>query len=537
MPALLIILVSYVGQKPTTLGQRADALGITTWSTPVHVDTGPIAPTPSVDAISCPSTGLCVAVDHDGDVVTSTDPTGGASAWTATYIDSTTFPTDGASAWTTTHIDGTNAFSAISCPSTGLCVAVDQDGDVVTSTDPTGGASAWTTTHVDDNTFSAISCPSTGLCVTADHSGDVVTSTDPTGGASGWKVAFAYSAVAGSLQSISCPSTNLCVAVDDADGRVVTSTDPTGAAASWKVTQADLNGLSDISCPSTTLCASTDNDGNVVTSTDPAGGASSWKTTSLDDGDGEANCYDDEGSPDFLCLGLIGVKCPSTALCLAYGVFCSATVPCPANFDTTSYIDAVGSDWGGNAWATSVHPTAAAARWTFFSTPKWVPDAIACPSADLCVGVAGSGDLGVTTHSTGGPSSWRTTDVDNAAQLNAISCPSTALCVEVGKAGEVVSTKDPGAAPSSTVQHIDGSHDLDAIACHSTTLCVAVDNAGDVVTTTDPEGGGSTWTVRRVDSHGLEGISCPTTTLCVAVDNLGDVIRGTAPATKSENVN
>ena len=37
--------------------------------------------------ISCPSTSRCVAVDRSGDVVTSDDPTGGPTVWSATDID------------------------------------------------------------------------------------------------------------------------------------------------------------------------------------------------------------------------------------------------------------------------------------------------------------------------------------------------------------------------------------------------------------------------------------------------------------------
>ncbi len=39
--------------------------------------------------------------------------------------------------------------SAVSCPSVSLCVAADQGGNILTSTDPTGGANAWTGATVD----------------------------------------------------------------------------------------------------------------------------------------------------------------------------------------------------------------------------------------------------------------------------------------------------------------------------------------------------------------------------------------------------
>jgi hypothetical protein len=52
-------------------------------------------------------------------------------------------------AWTATDVDATNPLAGVSCPSTSLCVAVDGAGNVVTSTNPTGGGAAWTVTDVD----------------------------------------------------------------------------------------------------------------------------------------------------------------------------------------------------------------------------------------------------------------------------------------------------------------------------------------------------------------------------------------------------
>ena len=59
-----------------------------TWAAPVLVDHQPPFGSPTqLDGVSCPSSGLCVAVDGAGDVVTSTNPTGGASAWTVTDVE------------------------------------------------------------------------------------------------------------------------------------------------------------------------------------------------------------------------------------------------------------------------------------------------------------------------------------------------------------------------------------------------------------------------------------------------------------------
>ena len=55
-------------------------------------------------------------------------------------------------------------------------MAVDASGDVVTSTDPTGGAAAWKVANVDGSSYlSAISCPTISLCVAVDDWGKAVT--------------------------------------------------------------------------------------------------------------------------------------------------------------------------------------------------------------------------------------------------------------------------------------------------------------------------------------------------------------------------
>ena len=133
-------------------------------------------------SISCPSTALCVAVDAAGDVITSTDPAGGAAAWTVARFDPSTTRNN-------TDNAGGVLVRGVSCPSTGLCVAVDAAGNVLVSADPTGGASAWTIVHIDTATsygctgvglacqppLTAIACPATTLCAAVDFSGNLLT--------------------------------------------------------------------------------------------------------------------------------------------------------------------------------------------------------------------------------------------------------------------------------------------------------------------------------------------------------------------------
>jgi len=127
------------------------------WSAPVAFDFGDHTYHRALTAVACPSTSLCVAADDQGNVVSSTDPG------------------DVAPTWTMTNVAGTTRINGISCASTSLCVAVDDAGDVMTSTDPSA-ASSWATDNVDGTHWIyGISCPSTSLCAAVDNVGNLLT--------------------------------------------------------------------------------------------------------------------------------------------------------------------------------------------------------------------------------------------------------------------------------------------------------------------------------------------------------------------------
>jgi WD40-like Beta Propeller Repeat len=75
--------------------------------------------------LTCPSVSLCVEVGGDS-IGFSTDPSSGN--------------------WTTESVASTaGSLDSVSCPTTTFCVAAgDDDGDVLVSTNPTGGPGAWT---------------------------------------------------------------------------------------------------------------------------------------------------------------------------------------------------------------------------------------------------------------------------------------------------------------------------------------------------------------------------------------------------------
>src|SRR5208283_1338069 len=80
----------------------ADGAGLS-WTAPAAIDNQPTPHVAALNAVACASTSLCVAVDNGGKVATSTNPTGGASAWSLASV------------------DGTNVLQSVSCPTTSLC--------------------------------------------------------------------------------------------------------------------------------------------------------------------------------------------------------------------------------------------------------------------------------------------------------------------------------------------------------------------------------------------------------------------------------
>jgi hypothetical protein len=513
------------------------------WSAPALIDhERPFAMPEWVSGVSCPSASLCVAVDRVGNALTSTDPTGGASAWStipvagrlqsvscpsavlcvavgsAGNVLTSTNPTGGPGAWTVAKADGSNDLSGVSCPSASLCVAVDREGNVLTSTNPAGGSGAWTATRVDgSNNLSGVSCASAALCVAVDQAGNAVASTDPTGGAGAWTVAPVDAAY--DLRGVSCPSSILCVAVG-VSGSVVTSTNPTGGSGAWTKTRVGgAHALLGVACASTSLCVAVGVQ-NVVTSTNPTGGAGAWTVSTVDTGN-----------------TLSDVACASASLCVA-------------------------GDQAGNV-AVSTGPTGGAGAWTITNIDGTNPlTGVSCPSESLCVAVDRGGNVVTSTDPTGGAAAWRIARVDPTGVLcgglsneicfglTGVSCPSASLCVAVDLKGNVVTSTHPTADVSAWhVAHVDtrgvgcsyggNCYGLSGVSCQSVSLCVAVDGDGNVVTSTNPTGGASAWHIAHVDAaslctpgsgcFGLSGVSCPSRSLCVASDQQGNVVTSANP--------
>lgn len=258
-------------------------------------------PRGALDGVSCATESLCVAVGYEGAVYVSTDPAAGAGSWS---------------------VDEANLgahLTAVSCPSTSLCVAVSGGygkaaGRVLTTTAPTSGG--WQSAALGGAPdLRGVSCSSPSQCVAVAKGGRIFVSTDPTGGAGAWREVG--SPTPRDLQGVSCVGGTLCAA-GDAGGNVLTTTDPTGAAR-FAATNADGSvQITGLSCPETNRCVAVDNNADVLTSTNPgggpAGGPGAWTFENLVPFEAEAN---DHGQ--FVQNALWGASCPSVRLCVLVG--------------------------------------------------------------------------------------------------------------------------------------------------------------------------------------------------------------------------
>ena len=305
--------------------------------------------------ISCPTVSLCVATGADSLVATSTNPTGGPSAWRVVHpggsnelenvnpggggvlylgdqirgiscvsvslcvgvalndrVFSSTNPAGGDGAWKVVSLSGEKEphthMTGVSCPTLSLCVAVAYGGKVVTSTDPAGDASAWTKVDLPFAVdLRGISCPTASFCAAVDNEGRIVTSTNPLGGPGAWKLVGAP-AGAGSLNGISCSSPDFCVTAN-AD-QFITSTNPTGGVAAWRAVSAGTGlPVKGVSCPAVSACAAVDNNSDALTSSDPT--SANWAFTNVIPAPLSA-----KGSGQ---NGMFGISCPSASLCVAAG--------------------------------------------------------------------------------------------------------------------------------------------------------------------------------------------------------------------------
>jgi hypothetical protein len=496
------------------------------WSQPTLIAGGPpFRSTNALQAVSCPSTSLCVAVDNVGGADATTDATAATPTWgphepmdatrtlnsiscvagttTCAAVDKSGYVIVTADAgssdptWSRPDlIDSGNGLNSISCASTSLCAATDNDGNAFTSTDPFASSPTWhEQTGVDSPyNLNSVSCvttgPTTGYCVAVTSGGYAVITDDPADASPTWTPSAAAIAPA-DMTSVSCVSTTLCVAVDNL-GTAVETNDPTDTSTPplWS-TAAPIDGtktMFSISCTSA-VCAAVDDEGNAVVSTNAGDGPASWIWTT---------------TPQQLPTDgvLFGASCVSSAVCVVVGT----------------------SEVGPQTFF-STPPTATTPSWTGVVGDGFNDiGGVSCPAgAGFCATFDGSDRVEITDDPGAASPTWTPSavlDSGSGGYLTAISCADAGLCVVVDSQNrELYSTNPTAATPtwSSPVALGDGASYIYSLDCPADNLCVATDSNNDALVSQDPNSS-STWTKVAAKPGAL---SCAGTSMCMIVDDSG----------------
>ncbi len=181
-----------------------------------------------LEAVDCPTTTECVAVDDAGDALVET-----------------------AGVWSRPVVVAPASFVGLSCPSTTFCVAI---GLNFVST---FNGKTWTVPQVIDATpvpsLWSVSCPSTTFCKAINAHGYVFTYNG-----SSWSAPVLIDTI--QTDSISCPSTTMCMATDALGG--ISRWDGRTWQPATSVLDAETPGLTveQVDCPTTTFCEATSPD-------------------------------------------------------------------------------------------------------------------------------------------------------------------------------------------------------------------------------------------------------------------------------------
>jgi hypothetical protein len=389
------------------------------WSGPRQVD--PWFFPASFSAVSCSSASLCVAVDGSGAAVSYH-----GGSWSAP-----------------TNVNPAGLISVSCAPSASFCVAIG-GGDAATY----NGTSWSAPVSIDADPLGSVSCASESFCVAVDTSGRAITYNGS------WSAPVSIDSVA--LESVSCHSASFCAAVDE-DGRALTF-----GGSSWSApVSVASEALNSVSCASESLCVTVDTSGQAFTF-----GGSSWSApTSIDSGSG---------------VYLDSVSCaPATSFCIAVD-------------DSGRAFEFTGGSWGSPVAVEHVEGQ------------EHGLGPVSCPSASFCIAADNQGNAFTFSGST-----WTGPQALGGLFLSSVSCVSS-FCAAVDYNGRaVVYDGTSWDSPVSTGESFESA--LGSISCSSTSFCVAV--GGDDAVTYN----GFTWSGPvTIDPHGADSVSC-VPSFCIAV--------------------
>lgn len=502
----------------------------------------------SVNAVSCPAPGECVAVGSDGPTTTDVNTGEGlqaplAAIWNGSGWADQPVPSPSDAQRSTADQQSVVGFDGVSCPTATACVAVGSylpsNGGSQRALAGVWNASAWSATAVPapprvsgDANLAAVSCASPTACM-AVGAYDTDAATDvpyaELWNGSRWSLQAVSAPSSGSpLTSVSCPSPTSCTAVGDTT-EVTAGTSASGAFAEhWDGSQWSLQptpapadyatdsgspsaGLNGVWCTAPTACIAV---GSYATSTSPeVAYAELWN--------GSTWTPSPAGIPGAPQSKLTGVSCTSVTDCTAVGLTGGLTL------DTTGG-EPLAEVWNGTAWSAQTTPGLPIDDTAFVT-------GVSCAGADGCVSVGSLEDsdenpfaLAETAH--GGtwtldsPSVRSRSGVIAGAGLTAVSCPSARACIAVGTdSGALVerfggsrwAVQTPPAPTGAT------SLALGAISCTSPAACTAVGSAGAASgqSTLAERWNGSRWSIQSTTGVGeaeFDSVSCRSARACMA---------------------
>jgi hypothetical protein len=218
---------------------------------------------------------FCGGSDILGKIHISSNPSGGASAWSSQQLGAP--EVCGGSAHQYCKLDSLNS---VSCPSISFCATTDGN-DLWTSTEPSAPGAAWSKSPVPKLPGGvSVYCPIESMCL-ATANASLETTSDPADPSPQWTAANLPkvvvpanfgSAASASISGVSCVSVQLCVAVDQQGGYafVGNPSDPN----SWTATKIDYSApasaplsLTGVSCTPSGRCVAVDGSGSVVIGT------------------------------------------------------------------------------------------------------------------------------------------------------------------------------------------------------------------------------------------------------------------------------
>lgn len=481
------------------IATSTDPTGAGTWvEAPIVDPSGAPASdtTATLSAIQCPTSSECVAIDSSGRRLVYD-----GSDWTLE---------------SSSPLDFDEAADGLSCPTSGFCAIVDGAGEVYASNDPTDPTATWTAAATGVTGTADITCASASACVVLGYveaGVETASTADADGPAPSWTAAAPDPALSTGVESLTCGAT-FCLAATVANGVAVAG--PTGTG--FTPITPRLDEPDAVGCAGTSLCVAATAQGAVSATTDPGAGVDAQWTAPA------------EVAPGANLVQLSGSSCPSATLCVGTDAVGHLLTGTPGSF-TTAELDPATNQPGDDVELSAAQ----------------------CPSASLCLADDGAANVFWTTDPKAGVSSWHETPTVAGGDrdwLTQLACPSSGLCVAIagspvvngsGTHGRMLATTDPtgpASAWSVGATDLDPEGHADHLICPSTSLCIAdtVDpgangNVTGLLSTTSPADPDSWSYASGFDATGLDAIACaPRTTTCVAFDDAGRVRSSTDPA-------